>query len=193
MPKTTSSAGSSSTVNKKKSPGGHPGGDLNTPGNNRLLFLEGLKEIYGTEKHQELILPLLKKAASSLKLQSVLATHLLGTYDHISRLGEIFHLLGRRIEELRSEGILAIARECEQVIGETRRDTATRDVQLIGAARRLENFEIGAYGSLAQLARTLEYDDIADILETTLNEEKDADDLLMSLAENYILPEAIRE
>ena len=192
MPKTTFSAGSSSTGNKRSS-GKSPHGDLDVPGNNRRWFLEGLKEIYGAEKYQESILPLLKKAASSLKLQSVLATHLLGTYDHISRLGQIFRLLGHRIEELRSETILGIVRECEQVIGETRRGTATRDLGLIGAARQLEKFEIGAYGSLAQLARTLEYDDIADILETTLNEEKDADDLLMSLAENYILPEAIRE
>ncbi len=193
MPKTTSSFGSPSTGNKKKLPGNDPGVDLHTPGNNRLLFLEGLRDIYGIEKHQESILPLLKKAASSLKLQSVLATHLLGTYDHISRLGQIFRLLGRRIEETRSEAIMGIARECEQVIGRTRRGTATRDAGIIGAARQLECFEIGAYGSLAQLARTLEYDDIADILETTLNEEKDADDLLISLAENYILPEAIRE
>lgn len=162
-------------------------------GDNRLLFLEGLKDLYWAEKHQEFILPLLKKAASSLKLQSVLATHLYDTNEHISRLEQVFGILGRRFEGRPTEAIMGIARECEHVIGETRQGTATRDAGLILAARQLENFEIGSYGSLAQLARTLEYDDIADILETTLNEEKDADDLLMSLAENYIHPEAISE
>jgi ferritin-like metal-binding protein YciE len=188
MPKTSLPIRHSSADNKKK-----PAGDLRTLENNRLVFLEGLRDIHGAEKYQESILPLLKKAASSLKLQSVLATHLYSTYEHIARLEQAFGLLGRKVEGRRTEAILGIARECEHVIGETRQGTATRDAGLILAARQLENFEISSYGSLSQLARTLEYDDIADILESTLNEEKDADDLLMSLAENYIYPEASRE
>jgi ferritin-like metal-binding protein YciE len=188
MPKTSLPIRSSSAIKKKDH-----ADDLQTPGNNRLLFLDGLKDIHGAEKHQELILPLLKKAASSLKLQSVLATHLYTTYDHIGRLEQVFALMGRRIEGRQSGAILNIAHECERVIGETRQGTATRDAGLILVARKLESFEIGSYDSLAQLARTLEYDDIVDILEITLNEERDADDLLIILAENYIHPEAIIE
>ena len=158
-----------------------------------MLFLEELRDIYGAEKYQELILPLLKRAASSLKLRSVLAGHLYETLEHITRLEQAFRQLGQEMGSQKTEAILGIARECELVIDGTRQDTATRDAALILAARQLENYEISAYGSLAQLARALEYDDIADSLEATLNEERDADDLLTTLAENYIHPEAVKE
>lgn len=159
------------------------------------LFLDELREIYGAEKHQTVILPLLKKAASSLKLQSVLASHLDATREHITRLEKIFNLLGKRKSLLprQPEAILGIGREAETVIETTQRGTATRDAGLIVAAQKLEHYEISSYGSLAQMARTLEYDDMLDILEATLNEEKEFDELLTCLAENYINTEASRE
>jgi ferritin-like metal-binding protein YciE len=69
----------------------------------------------------------------------------------------------------------------------------TRDAGLIVAAQKLDHYEISAYGSLATYARTLEYDPIEDLLELTLYEEKEADELLTALAENYINTEASRE
>jgi len=157
------------------------------------LFLDELKELYGAEQHQTMILPLLKKAASSLQLQSVLANHLDHTRDQITRLEEIFTILGEASQTRQSEAILSIGHEGEQVISETEKGTATRDAGLILAAQKLEHYEISAYGSLAQLARTLEYDEVLDLLETTLFEEKETDDLLTSLAENYINTAASRE
>lgn len=162
---------------------------INLPPRPDARFLEELNAIYGAEKYQETILPLLKNAASSLKLRSVLAGHLYETLEHGTRLGKVFGQLGQSLKGLRTETLPGIVREMEHVIGSTPPGTATRDAGLIAAARQLEHFEISAYSSLAQLARRLEYDEIADSLETTLNEEKDADDLLMSLAENYIYPE----
>jgi ferritin-like metal-binding protein YciE len=157
------------------------------------LFLDELKEVYGAEKRQMIVLPLLKKAASSLRLQNMLANHLYTTREHISRLKKIFNLLGKVPEYRQSEPLLGIGREAETVIETTEKGTATRDAGLIVAAQKLEHYEISSYGSLAQLARTLEYDDILDILEMTLIEEKEADDLLTALAENYINTEARRE
>jgi len=157
------------------------------------LFLDELKEVYGAEKRQMIVLPLLKKAASSLRLQNMLANHLYTTREHISRLKKIFNLLGKVPEYRQSEPMLGIGREAETVIETTEKGTATRDAGLIVAAQKLEHYEISSYGSLAQLARTLEYDDILDILEMTLIEEKEADDLLTALAENYINTEARRE
>ena len=157
------------------------------------LFLDELKEVYGAEKRQMIVLPLLKKAASSLRLQNMLANHLYTTREHISRLKKIFNLLGKVPEYRQSEPLLGIGREAETVIETTEKGTATRDAGLIVAAQKLEHYEISSYGSLAQLARTLEYDDILDILEMTLIEEKEADDLLTALAENYINTEAGRE
>ena len=136
---------------------------------------------------------MLKKAASSLRLQNMLANHLFTTREHISRLEEIFTILGVPPEARQSEALLGIGREAETVIATTEKGTATRDAGLVVAVQKLEHYEISSYGSLAQLARTLEYDDILDMLEMTLYEEKEADDLLTALAENYINLEASRE
>jgi ferritin-like metal-binding protein YciE len=157
------------------------------------LLIDELKDIYGAEKHQLLLLPLMKNAASSLKLRSVLAGHLDCTRDHVNRLEEVFSHLGLALEERRSEALLGIGRETEMVISETSPGTATRDAGLILSAQKLEHYEIATYGTLSQLARTLEQDELADTLESILNEEKDLDDLLTSLAENYINGEAGRE
>jgi ferritin-like metal-binding protein YciE len=152
------------------------------------LFLDQLREIYGAEKHQILILHLLKKAAASLRLQNMLANHLDATREHVSRLEEIFGMLGKVPEARPSEVVLQIGREAETGIETTEKGSPTRDARLVAAAQKLERYEISSYGSLARLCRTLEYDDILDILELTLHEEKEADDLLTVLAENYIRP-----
>lgn len=157
------------------------------------LFLDELREAYGAEQHQLLVLPLLKKAASSLKLQNVIASHLDDTREHISRLEIIFEKMGRPAEARVSEAILGITRAAEDVIGATQKGTATRDAGIIVAAQKLEHYEITSYGSLANHARTLEYDEMEEILELSLFEEKEADDLFTALAENYINTEARRE
>jgi ferritin-like metal-binding protein YciE len=157
------------------------------------LFLEELKEMYGAEKHQLVVLPMLRKAAHSLKLQNVLASHLDDTREHINRLEGIFRAMGQKAEARLSEAILGITREGERVVETTEAETATRDAGIIVAVQKLEHYEITGYGSLAQHARTLEHDDIEDILELSLYEEKEADDLLTALAENYINTEAKRE
>lgn len=157
------------------------------------LFFEELREIYGAEQHQLQVLPLLKKAASSLKLQNVIASHLDDTREQISRLEILFEKIGQTAEARISEAILGIIRAAEDVITATEKGTATRDAGIIVAVQRLEHYEITSYGSLAQHARTLEYDEMEEILELSLFEEKEADDLLTALAENYINSEARRE
>ena len=69
----------------------------------------------------------------------------------------------------------------------------TRDAGIIVAAQKLEHYEITSYGSLAQHASTLDHDDVVEILELSLFEEKEADELLTAVAENYINKEASRE
>jgi ferritin-like metal-binding protein YciE len=161
--------------------------------NLRMLFVDEIKEIYGAEQHQLLVLPLMKKAASSLRLQNVLAGHLDCTRDHAERLEQVFKKMRQKPEARKSETILGIARECETAIATTEKGTATRDAGIILAVQKLEHYEIGTYGTLTQMARTLDLDDIADLLEMNLLDEKEADDLLTSLAENYINLEASRE
>jgi len=157
------------------------------------LFLDELREIYGAEQHQLQVLPLLKKAASSLKLKNVIASHFDDTREQISRLEILFAKIGQTVEGRISEAILGITRAAEDVISATEKGTATRDAGIIVAIQKLEHYEISTYGSLAQHARTLEYDELEEILELSLFEEKEADDLLTALAENYINAEARRE
>ncbi|MDO6434582.1 DUF892 family protein [Flavitalea sp. BT771] len=152
------------------------------------LFLDLLREIYGAEKYQILLLHLLKKSAASLRLQNMLANHLDATREHIHRLEAIFGMLGKAPEARPSEAVLGIGREAETVIETTEKGSAIRDTALVAAVQKLEHYEISSYGNLARLCRTLEYDDILDILEMTLHEEKEADDMLTVLAENYIRP-----
>ncbi len=156
------------------------------------LLLNELRVIYGAEKQQLIVLPLLKKA-SSLKLKNVLAGHLDNTQEHIRRLEAIFQLLGKAAEAHAPETIYGITREAEQVIADTSPETATRDAGLIVAAQKLDHYEITSYGSLATHARTLDLEDIEELLELSLYEEKESDDLLTALAENYINREAGRE
>lgn len=157
------------------------------------LFLEELRELYGAERHQLMVLPLLKTAASSQKLKNLLSNHLEDTREQVKRLETIFAKTGYPVLGRVPETILGITREAEVVIGATMPGTATRDAGLIVAAQKLEHYEISCYGSLAQHARTLDYDEIDGILEDSLMEEKEADDLLTALAEFYINIEAKTE
>jgi ferritin-like metal-binding protein YciE len=157
------------------------------------LFLDELRELYGAEQHQLNVLLLLKKAASSQKLKNVLASHLDDTREHIRRLETVFEKMGQAAEARVSETVLGITRAAEDVIAGTEKATATRDAGIIVATQQLEHYEITSYGSLAQHARTLEYDEVEEVLELSLYEEKEADDLLTALAENYINSEARKE
>jgi ferritin-like metal-binding protein YciE len=157
------------------------------------LFFNELRELYGAEQHQLNVLPMLKKAVSSQKLSNVLANHLDDTRVQIGRLEMIFKHLGYSVEPRTSEAILGITREAEIVIEGTQPGTATRDAGIIVAAQKMEHYEITSYGSLAQHASTLDHDDIVEILESSLFEEKEMDELLTAVAENYINKEASRE
>ncbi len=157
------------------------------------LFQEELKGLYGAEQYQLQILPLLKHAASSQKLKNVLSSHLEDTREHICRLETIFQKTGHHPEAHTSEAILGFASEAKQVIAGTMDQSATRDAGLIVVAQKLEHYEISTYGSLAQHARTLNLDEVNEILEISLMEEKENDDLLTALAENNINSEASHE
>ncbi|HET6255979.1 MAG TPA: DUF892 family protein [Puia sp.] len=163
------------------------------PSRLKELFLDELKAMYGAEQYQLQVLPLLKHAASSQKLRNVISSHLDDTRDQIGRLETIFEKMEQRPEARTPEAILGIQREAEKVIEDTMPQSATRDAGLIVAAQKLEHYEITSYGSLAQHARTLDYEEIDEILETSLMEEKEADDLLTAIAENYINTEASLE
>ena len=170
-------------------------GTAKRSGNDSMLkdfFTDELKDIYWAEKHLVKTLPKMQKAATSTELKQAFADHLETTLTHVARLEDVFGLLGKKAQAKKCDAMEGITKEGAGIIEETEKGTATRDVGLILAAQKVEHYEIATYGGLAQLARTLGLDDVAEILETTLAEEKETDSLLTQIAEknvNYMASE----
>ncbi|MCW3123128.1 MAG: ferritin-like protein [Flavipsychrobacter sp.] len=157
------------------------------------FFCDELKDIYWAEKHLVKTLPKMKKAATSPQLQQAFADHLEATKVHVMRLEQVFELMGKKAQAKKCDAMAGITEEGEGIIEETEAGTATRDVGLILAAQKVEHYEISTYGGLAQVARTIGRDDVAELLAATLAEEKEADELLTDVAENNINYEASEE
>jgi len=148
------------------------------------FFVEELKDIYWAEKHLVKALPKLQKAATSDELANAIEEHTSVTEEHVSRLEEAFELLGETARAKKCEAMEGLVAEAQSIMEDTEDGSATRDVALIMAAQKVEHYEIATYGGLVQLAKTIGRDDVADLLSQTLEEEKEADDTLTSIAEN---------
>jgi len=157
------------------------------------FFIDELRDIYWAEKHLVKTLPKMKKAATSTELQKAFESHLETTNTHVTRLEQVFEILGKKAVGKKCEAMAGITEEGEGIISETEKGTATRDVGLIFAGQKVEHYEIATYGGLAQLAKTLGLQQVAEILGTTLGEEKEADLLLTKIAEEHINYEAKAE
>lgn len=152
-----------------------------------------IKDIYWAEKHIVTALPKMKKAATSKELKDAFEEHLAVTKQHVERLEKVFELMGAKPQAKKCEAMDGILREGTSIIEDTEDGTATRDVGLILAAQKVEHYEISTYGGLRQVASTLGLDEIAELLQTTLDEEKEADQALTGVAENNINYEAAEE
>jgi ferritin-like metal-binding protein YciE len=157
------------------------------------FFNDELKDIYWAEKHLVKTLPKMEKAATSQQLKKAFTDHLEATKGHVSRLEQVFEMLGKKPQAKKCDAMEGITKEGESIIEDTEEGTSTRDVGLILAGQKVEHYEISTYGGLAQLAKTLGKDDVAEILAKTLAEEKEADKLLTSVAENGINYQAEEE
>jgi ferritin-like metal-binding protein YciE len=154
---------------------------------------DSLKDIYWAEKHLTKAIPKLIKAATNETLISALEEHLEVTEEHVSRLEEVFELFGKKAQAKKCEAMEGLTKEAESIIEETEEGTSTRDVGIIMAAQKVEHYEIATYGGLTQLAKTMGLMEIANLLGQTLEEEKEADEGLTSIAENNINLQAEEE
>lgn len=150
------------------------------------LFTDGIKDIYWAENHLVKTLPKMQKAATSKTLISAIGSHLEETKTHVTRLEQVFELLGEKIQAQKCDAMEGLAKEGEGIVESTEPGTATRDVGIILASQKVEHYEIATYGGLTQLAKTLGLDDVADLLYQTLTEEKAADQKLTDVAERDI-------
>jgi ferritin-like metal-binding protein YciE len=157
------------------------------------FFVDELKDIYWAEKHIVKTLPKLHKAATSQSLKQAFANHLEETKGHVTRLERAFEILGEKAQAKKCEAMEGIIKEGDSIIEDTDSGTSVRDVGLVLAAQKVEHYEISTYGGLAQLAHNLGKEDVADLLEATLKEEKNADVKLTEVAEDGINYEAAGE
>ena len=165
-------------------------------GNDPMLqefFYEELKDIFWAEKHLTKTLPKMAKAATSEELKEAFMEHLEVTNTHVERLEQVFELLNKKAQAKKCDAMEGITKEGESIIEDTEKGTSTRDVGLILAAQKVEHYEIATYGGLTQLAKTLQLDEVAEILQATLDEEKETDAKLTDIAENSINYQAAEE
>jgi len=149
----------------------------------KKIFEELLQDTYSAEQQLIKALPELAKAAQNEDLQDAFEDHLQQTKRQAERLEKVFSRLQIDKNGEKCKAMEGLVEEAQKIIKE-HEDGVTRDVALIIAAQKVEHYEIAAYGSLVELADVLGLDNIADVLERTLNEEKEADDLLSEIAQD---------
>jgi ferritin-like metal-binding protein YciE len=157
------------------------------------LFVEELKDIYWAEKHLVKALPKMAKASTSEELAGAFENHLAQTEEHVSRIEQVFEQLEMAARAKKCEAMEGLVMEAQQAIEDTDKGTATRDAALIISAQKVEHYEIASYGSLVQLAKTIGLNDSIDLLQQTLDEEKETDVLLTELAVSEVNIDAENE
>lgn len=146
------------------------------------LFVEELKDLYHAENQLLKALPKMAKAASDAQLQAGFTKHLKETEGHVRRLEKVFKLLDEKPATKVCEAMKGLIKEGQEIIEEDLPDSI-KDAALIGAAQKVEHYEIASYGTLRTYAELMERPDIAEILQTTLNEEGATDKKLTQIAE----------
>ena len=154
------------------------------------LFVEELRDVYDAEKQITKALPKMAKAVESDELRAAFEEHLEITRMQVNRLEEVFKSLGLAARGKTCDGMKGLLEEGQSHMEEL--DGSTLDAALIGAAQRVEHYEMAAYGTLATWADLLGYQDAKDLLGQTLEEEKEADEKLTGIA-GQINPEAEHE
>ena len=152
------------------------------------LFVQELRDAYDGEKQIIKALPKMAKAAESEELASAFQEHLEQTRQQVERLEQIFTQLDMRPRGKHCAGLAGIIEEGGEVMDEV--EEPALNSALVAAAQRVEHYEIAAYGTLIAYARQLGHDDAAELLEETLNEEKETDQKLTELAEGFLNAQA---
>ncbi len=149
------------------------------------LFVQQLEDLYDAEKRLTGALPKMADAATSPQLVEALRQHETQTEIHVQRLENIFDRLGMRPQRETSEAMKGLIDEGQGMIN-AKGDDAVRDAALIAAAQRVEHYEIAGYGTVRTYAQQLGFQDVAQTLQQTLNEEGETDKRLTQLAESSI-------
>ncbi|CAO3350824.1 YciE/YciF ferroxidase family protein [Azospirillum melinis] len=145
------------------------------------LLIEDLRDIYHAEKQIAKALPKMAKAASSDQLRQAFETHLEQTHGQIERLQQVFEELDTRPRGKHCDAMEGLISEAQEIL-EMGLAPEVQDAALIAAAQKVEHYEIASYGTLHAFATACGLDTVAQLLDETLQEEKDTDTLLNKLA-----------
>jgi ferritin-like metal-binding protein YciE len=165
------------------------------------FFVDQLRELYDAESQIIENLPKVIQASSNEELKEALASHLDETKNHVQRLKKIFKMINENPTGITCKPITALFQDGEAWI-KKKEPHAVRDAGIIVCCQKVEHFEISSYGSVRALARHLndaeredriDFDEIADILQQSLDEESGADEKLTDLAEGGFFTQGINE
>jgi ferritin-like metal-binding protein YciE len=154
------------------------------------LFLHVLQDIYYAEKQIIKALPYMIEKDTNRELSAGFRSHLSQTEKQVTRLEQVFELIGETAKGTTCPAIDGIIKEAKEIAGEVA-DKQVLDAALIAAAQAVEHYEITRYGTLIAWAGELGKDAVAKLLTTTLNEEKATDKKLSALAEKKVNLKAV--
>ena len=169
------------------------GNDAETQEGLQGLFVTELKDIYYAEKQAVDALGEQADASTTDEVRNAFLQHQEETRNQVARLEQVFSSIGVDVEEGSCDAIDGLVDDAQRVVSNTDSGSLTRDAGLIIAGQKIEHHEIASYGSVVTFAKVLGYNEAARLLEQTLQEEKNADKKLTSLAESFINSRAASE
>ncbi len=147
------------------------------------LYLGELRDLYGAEHQIIKALPKMISKTTSEELKNALTEHLEVTRQQAERLEQIFENMGEKAKAQKCKGIAGVIEEGSDLLKEAE-DEDVRDAAIIASAQKVEHYEMAAYGTVRTWATLLGVQDAVNLLEETLNEEKEADEKLTQIAES---------
>jgi len=156
------------------------------------LFEDELKDIYWAEKALTKAIPKMIENATSEELIKTLTNHLAETEEQVKRVEKVFKVLGKNPVAAKCQAMAGLMKEAEEIMAACEKGSM-RDAGIISAAQKVEHYEIASYGILRQFAETMQLNEAAELLDKTLQEEKQADLKLSDVAMDAINVEAAEE
>src|SRR4030095_8984157 len=156
------------------------------------LYISELRDLYNAENQLLKALPKMAKGASSPELKDALEKHLQQTKGHVERLEQLFEQLDESPKGKTCQAMKGLIEEGSEILKENGEDSGL-DAGMIVAAQKVEHYEIASYGSVRTFANLLNQEEAARLLQSTLDEEAETNEILNRLAESVVNPEAVNE
>jgi ferritin-like metal-binding protein YciE len=156
------------------------------------LYTNELRDLYNAENQLLKALPKMAKAASSGELKDAFEKHLEQTKSHVERLERVFQELDEKPKGKTCRAMKGLIEEGSEILEEDGEESVL-DAGMIVAAQKVEHYEMAGYGSARTFAHLLGQNKAAELLQATLDEESETNEILNKLAENVVNPEALME